>query len=390
VRFLHLADLHLGLPRYGSATPTGNSRIADFVATLNRAVDAAIAAKVHVLVIAGDTFNSRRSGPDELHGVVAACRRASEAGITVIIIPGNHDGMTVIADPRTHALNWLAAAGIPWVYVLTSPGLHRITLPGGAALSVFALPYPHKRAFDALLPDLTPEERVVEIGKRVTDAIETLAIRTQDGPFIFVGHVTVLGAKLGTEAAMRIGWDASITPEVLGRFDAAFLGHIHRMQKVAPNAWYPGAPEYIDFAEAGQDKGFLLWDVAPGVVPEVGIIPSGCRRLVNIPTTVVGGVPQTEWPANIDGAIVRHRIMALNRPDPRLVNNLITEARRRGASYVKTEVKVDAPAIVREREAVAEGDTVEAVRRWLVAHEHPEEPATSIAREMIASLAGQE
>jgi DNA repair protein SbcD/Mre11 len=386
MRVLHLADLHLGLPRYGSATPTGNSRIADFSATLNRAVEAAVASEASLVILAGDTFNSRRPGPDELEAVVSALRRLSrDHGIASIVIPGNHDGMTTIGDPRTHALNWLAAADIPDVHVITKPGVTRVEKKNRWALNVFALPYPHKRAFDAILPDLTPEERVVEIGKRVTDAIETLS-EGVERPFIFVGHVTVLGARLGTEAAMRIGWDASITPDVLGRFDAAFLGHIHRMQKVAPNAWYPGSPEYIDFAEAGQEKGFLLWDVTPGMNPEVGYMPSGCRPLVDIEVDpgTYEGFPE------LGGAIVRIRIVAKTRPEPRLVNTLIAEARSRGASYVKTEVKVDAPVTVREREAVAEGDTVEAVRRWLVSHEHAEEPATSIAREMIASLAGQE
>jgi exonuclease SbcD len=387
MRFLHLADLHLGLTRYGAQTPTGNSRIADFSATLNRAVEAAVAREVSVVILAGDTFNSRRPGPDELEAVVSVLRRLSvDHGIASIVIPGNHDGMTTIGDPRTHALNWLAAAGIPDVHVLMKPGLHRIEKRSRWELSVFALPYPHKRAFDALLPDLTPEERVVEIGKRVTDAIDTMAIRDKDGPFIFVGHVTVLGARLGTEAAMRIGWDTSITPEVLDRFDAAFLGHIHRQQKVAPNAWYPGAPEYIDFAEAGQEKGFLLWDVSPGIVPEVSMIPSHCRPFKDV--QVVDG--EAEWGNGMQGAIVRITIVAKTRPAPGAVNALIAEARTRGASYVKTEVRLAAPVTVREREAGAEGDTVEAVRRWLVTHGHPEEPTTSIAREMIASLAGQE
>jgi exonuclease SbcD len=386
VRLIHVADLHLGLTRYGFDTPTGNTRVADFTATLNHAVDAAIEREAEMFVLAGDTFNSRRPGPLELEAVVAALRRLSvEHGIASVVIPGNHDGMTTIGDPRTHALNWLAAAGLPDVHVLTTPGTHRIEKRGRWGATVFALPYPHKRAFDTLRPDLTPEERVVEIGKRVTDAIATLAIRTDGEPFIFVGHATVLGAKAGAEATMRIGWDVSITPEVLDRFDYAALGHIHRHQKVGTRGWYAGSPEYIDFAEAGTEKGFLLVDIGPEG-PAVEMIPSGARPFVDIEMSHA----DAPLPEDLAGAVVRIRIHAATRLTPRQVNAVITEARARGASYVKTEVRLDAPAEVQEREAVAEGDTVEAVRQWLASRGHPEEPTTSIAREMIASLAGQE
>jgi hypothetical protein len=266
VRLLHTADLHLGLTRYGHPTASGgNSRIDDFALTLDHIADVAIEQKVAAVVVAGDLFNTRREGPQERNAFARFARRLQAAGIALIIVPGNHDGMSTVGDATTHALLWIGSLELDGVHLLVRPGAHVVPTRDGP-LVVFAVPYPHKRA----------SPRSSRTTGRRSDPGSRQAAR-RDHPQLRRARGRVHGAgversadhprrplhhrraALGSEQSMKMSWDVSISPDTFGPFDGVLLGHIHRQQQVAPNAWYAGAPEYIDFGEQEHRKGFLLW-----------------------------------------------------------------------------------------------------------------------------------
>jgi DNA repair exonuclease SbcCD nuclease subunit len=188
---------------------------------------------------------------------------------------------------------------------------------------------------------------------------------------------------------MKMGWDVAIRPDVFRSVDAALLGHIHRQQQVAPNAWYAGSPEYLDFGEATQTKGFLLWDVQPGRLPVVTPMPSGARpmRVVHVGTTGGGGLAIMEpGPRiDIDGAIVRLDADCATRPAPADLALIVRWAREAGASHVEVHVTVAEQAKAKIS-LDAEGDLVETLARWLSAKGYPEEPALSAGITLAASL----
>lgn len=387
MRLLHCADLHLGVTRYGYPTPTGNSRIADFAATARLVVDVAKEERADAVLFAGDTFNSRRPGPEELAAIARVLSDLSSLGIRTVVLPGNHDGMTTIGDPTTHALLWLRHLDLPLVDVLTRPGPYTVSTRSGP-FRVFALPYPHKRALDKELGDMPYEERVEETGRRLEQAILTLGLREEGMPNVFLGHLSVAGASLGSEASMRFGWDVIIRPDVLGRFDYAALGHIHKQQQVGEKAWYAGAPEYIDFGEATQEKGFLLAEVTEGYAPKVQHIPSDCRRMRTIDAEqqpdgrLVASVKES-WAH----AIVKVTIHCqYERPSAKTVADLIRVVRAGGASFVKTDTVLDLPGGATRQPIDAATETSEALRQWLVANGQPEEPTLTVGRDMVASL----
>lgn len=394
MRILHAADFHIEVRRYGTVTPTGSSRIADFGATLARAV-AAANDHADLLVLAGDTFDNRRPGPEGLSALTTAL---ADRRTSVVIIPGNHDGRSTVGSAETHSLNWMVAAALPGVHVLTTPGWHRLSLPGGG-VSIFALPYPHKRALDAELADVPVDERPARIAERLEQSIEVLAPGAWmgDDPRIFIGHVSTLGAHLSSETAMKVGWDVAIRPEVLRGFDAALLGHIHRQQQVAENAWYCGSPEYMDFGEVTQPKGFLLWDVKAGDRPAIrpGFIPSGARPMAVVtlgqnPDGMIRS-PDGDLP-DLDGAMIRLDLDCHVRPTPTDVAAAVRLLRARGASYIKVQITVATPeqtytGIWPTRIAVdADADIIETLGRWLSEKGHPEEPALTAGRDLVASL----
>jgi exonuclease SbcD len=86
-KFLHLADLHLGIRRYRS-----DERTRDFFYAWQDVIERyAIGAGVDFVLIAGDFFDVRRVEPQAMNHAIAGLERLREAGIPVVAIEGNHD-----------------------------------------------------------------------------------------------------------------------------------------------------------------------------------------------------------------------------------------------------------------------------------------------------------
>jgi len=80
-------------------------------------------------------------------------------------------------------------------------------------------------------------------------------------PAVLAAHVYVLGAKVGSEKTMTLGWEHCMLPSDLsGGIDYVALGHIHKHQTMNQNppVVYSGSLERIDFSEEAEDKGFCL------------------------------------------------------------------------------------------------------------------------------------
>lgn len=393
MRALVTADLHGGLKRYGAATPGGtNTRVLDFAAMLQRFVGQAIARKVDLAIFPGDTFHTRHEGPEERAAFTEALRQLQAAGIAVIVLTGNHDGTTVIGDPRMSAMRWLLELRLPNVYVFIQDAHGFLIETRSGPVSVTALPYPHKRAFDKVLAEMDPERRVLEAGAKVERAIDAMAARARemhpDVPQLFVGHLTVGGSTAGSETTMRFSWDVAIRPEVLDVFDYAALGHIHKLQKIGAKGWYAGSPDHLDFTEEGLDKGFLLVSFDVGTEPQVEVIPSSPRPMKTVVATqsdagewAVEPIPQ-HVPA---GAIVQLRVHPKGKLDAEQVGRLERALREAGASFIKTRVIAPDVGEATRAEVDADLDPIEATRRWLEANQHPTEPAITEARGLIAA-----
>jgi len=391
VRIAHSADWHIGLSRYGQVLPDGrNSRIVDFERTLERFVQSAITEGADLAIFAGDTFHTRREGPEERAAFARGLSRLARSHIPVIVGTGNHDGMSTVGDPSSHSLRWLQELALPGVQVVTEPGQSvLVRTQDGPTITV--LPYPHKRAFDVELAHLDPEDRVIEAGRRLESAIALLADQAQKArgaghPSIFVGHLTVAGSRTGSEATMKLGWDIAVSARAFDGFDYAALGHIHAAQQM-DKAVYPGSPEYIDFGDATQVKGWVIADVEVGQVPVVRRVPSGARQMVDYTAYAEGDTFSMYAPTPsvpLDGAMVRLIIEATKVPRSGDVAGLVKALRDGGASFVKVDVRIDRPDAVRV-DADPDLDIIEATRRWLNANGHAEEPAITMAQQLIAA-----
>jgi DNA repair exonuclease SbcCD nuclease subunit len=94
MKFLHLADIHLGCRRYNL-----EERTKDFFRAWHDVItNHAIPNKVDFLLIVGDFFDRRNIDPQAMNHAVAGLELLREAGIPVVAIEGNHDQRDTVSD----------------------------------------------------------------------------------------------------------------------------------------------------------------------------------------------------------------------------------------------------------------------------------------------------
>jgi DNA repair exonuclease SbcCD nuclease subunit len=91
-RFLHLADIHLGIRRYRM-----EERTRDFFLAWRDCIERyALEEQVSFVLIAGDFFDTRRVDPVAMNHAMFCLMKLREAGIPVVVIEGNHDQREVM------------------------------------------------------------------------------------------------------------------------------------------------------------------------------------------------------------------------------------------------------------------------------------------------------
>ena len=250
VRFLHLADLHLGWEP--SIPELGEKRRLERDERLSRAVDFALERAVDAVIIAGDLFETHRPEPGLVRRVVRELERLSAAGIACVTVPGNHDEISYHDSVYSEY-------GPQWPGVLvTRPdfGLAAELELRGGKLHVYGLAY---------TGGVTPTER-------------PLASFPRSGADGY--HVAVLHGSLELHGGDR---SLPIDKEALASagFDYVALGHIHRFQRFGPPERpivYAGMIDGKGFDDPGTGS-YTLVTLAPGRC-EVERIHAGGRPVV--------------------------------------------------------------------------------------------------------------
>ena len=269
MRILHFSDVHIGVESYGSTDPdTGlSSRLTDFLATFEEAVDYALDNAVDLVLFAGDAYKSR--DPSQTHQREFAKRiaRLSQADMPVFLLLGNHD-LPHIAS-RATALDIFHTLAVPNVTIGDRLDTYLVQTRGGP-LQVIALPWIRRSAFLAReeTRNLTIDQINQQLQERVTNL---LAWQTQaldpTIPAVLVAHVSLNTAMTSSEQSMLLGRDPILMQSVLAHpsLDYVALGHIHKHQVLSqnPHVAYSGSLERIDFGEENDDKGFCLIDLDP-------------------------------------------------------------------------------------------------------------------------------
>jgi len=234
IRLLHLADVHLGRP-FQMLGEKGAAQRRALGAALTRAVDLAIESQVHLVLVAGDLFDSPKPATATLELVGRELRRLEDARIRTAVVAGNHDGGE---DGYPAGVEHLRAA---------SPG----TLWFGPTIET--------HTFSDL--DLTLVGRSPVAGAAASPLqgwpsrpATRFAIGLTHGSSYRAGVVETPGVIHPQEIR-----DAGL--------DYLALGDWHSAMEVLPAptaAWYAGAPELLGFDQEGAGHVLLVEIMSPG------------------------------------------------------------------------------------------------------------------------------
>lgn len=217
VKLLHLADLHLGRP-FRALGQRGAEQRRALMAALERAATLAITEQVHLVLIAGDLFDSPKPSDATVEFVGAQLARLEDAGVRIAMAAGNHD---LGRDGYIAAASHLRAAAPTATFF-------------GAAVE--------SKKF--------PELDLTLIGRSAL--AEGTGSPLSDWP---KGRATRFAVGLAHGSVFRPGVvenPHAIHPQEIRDLglDYLALGDWHSAAMVLPppaTAWYPGSPEWLAF-----------------------------------------------------------------------------------------------------------------------------------------------
>jgi exonuclease SbcD len=404
---LHFADLHLGVENYGTLDPRSglSSRVQDFLRSLDRIVDRAMAERVDAVLFAGDAFKNRDPSPTIQREFARRVARLADARIPIVLLVGNHDLPNALV--RATPTEIYQVLNIPHVFVCRD--IETIMVPtNSGTLQVVALPWVTRSLFlaDEGFRALAETDLDQAMAEAISGALEA-QIEQLDAslPAVLLAHVSLQGATLGHEQSIMLGRDVTVGREELHApaFDYIALGHIHKHQVVGTNppAVYAGSPERIDFGEEREAKGFVLVTIesngesrrtASWRFEELAARPFKTLRITARGDEPMEAIARELQNAErlVAGAIVRC-FVTVDAGRERSVSS--TDVRRAllssGATYV-AQVVVESATVTRARLPVAldhARDSDEMLRRWVEMKEYDaalRERVLAKGREIIA------
>jgi DNA repair exonuclease SbcCD nuclease subunit len=289
MRLAHLSDLHLGHRRYQRYTRAHiNQREADVAEAFTQAISRIIALEPDVVLVAGDVFQKVQPPNAAIDHAFGEVQRlvAQLPDAIIAFVAGNHE------QPRTSEssciLELFSRIG-PNVHVATSAA--RCFRFPARGLSILAVPDVLHGQRPPLEPDADATYNVLLLHGKVEGV--------RDEPH-YLPEVTT--ADLGAQ-----------------RWNYCAFGDYHMAQEIAPNAWYSGSTEFTSsnpWKEIGTPKGFILHDLATGAHEFHAL--DGVRSHLDLepiaalglgPSEVDALIAQRTGEAEIDGAVVRLRVM---------------------------------------------------------------------------------
>ncbi|MBD2296825.1 exonuclease SbcCD subunit D [Anabaena sphaerica FACHB-251] len=281
MRLIHTSDWHLG------RNLKGKERTSEIEFALKELLVKAKELEVDAVLIAGDIFETPNPPAEAERVAYQFFQGLQAAKIPAVAIAGNHDS----ASRFDGIANLLSLAN---VHILGQPrsvkqgGLITLETPNGK-LRVAAMPFASERRLLTVenLWAMDELQQISNYKERLGKCLNNLASGFHDDSVnILMAHLTIDGARLAnSEKSYHTKETYALAGQSLPNAQYIALGHIHKPQRIsaASPTYYCGSLIQVDFGEAGEDKGFYLIDVEPGLPakkPEFISIP--CQKPLQI------------------------------------------------------------------------------------------------------------
>ena len=254
MRFLHVADLHIGKRVHERLMLDEQEHAFD------QLISIAEDQRVDAVLVAGDVFD--RPNPSSVALELSERFLASfvRRNIPVFVIPGNHDSAQQVAYCSTIT----DAAGL---HVARPYRGHIATFPledADGPVCVHLLPFVRPLDVRAAFPQREAEIKTHNDAVRV--ALEEHPLE-QGVRHVLVAHqfVTAMGVdpeRCESETMSSLGGLDNVDASLFDAFDYVALGHLHGPQRVGRDAVrYAGSPVRYSFSEISQKKAACIVDL---------------------------------------------------------------------------------------------------------------------------------
>ncbi len=259
MKFVHLADLHLG------KRVNEFSMIEDQKFILLKILNIIDEEKPDAIIIAGDVYD--KSNPSieavELFGKLLS--DIASRKIETFIISGNHDS----AERLSFASDIIDNVGIHISRAYNGEVKPFELKDKFGSVNVYMLPFVKPAHVRAAFPD----EEITSYNDAVSVAVKNMNI-SADKRNILVTHQFVTGAKTCDSEEISVGGSDNIDAAVFDCFDYVALGHIHSPQHITKQTVrYAGSPLKYSFSEANHKKSVTIVEMEEKGKAEIRTVP---------------------------------------------------------------------------------------------------------------------
>lgn len=248
MKFLHLADLHIG------KIVNSYNLIEDQRFALEAILDMAVARQVDALVLAGDIYDKAQPSAEAIALVDWLLTEACRRDIKVLGIPGNHDS----DDRVAYAQGILKNQGVFFPPRFDGNVAQVKLSDEHGPVTFWLLPFLKPAHVRPYFPDAEIGTSYTEALRCVLDACEMN--HTQRNVLVAHQFVTATGVETErTASELNLGGIDNVDASIFDTFDYVALGHVHRPQRIGRDTCrYAGSLLKYSFSEARFPKSAVL------------------------------------------------------------------------------------------------------------------------------------
>lgn len=246
MKFMHLADLHLG------KNVNGYSLIKDQEFALNQIIKLLKKEKIKTLLIAGDVYQSTVPTVEATNLFSKFLSDLRKLKVKVLVISGNHDS----PDRLAYANKFLKDSEI-YISDTYKGEIECVRFDDEyGPINFYLFPYVKPS-------DVRPyfEEKISSYEEAIRAVIDSIEINENERNVI-LSHQFILNAELSDSEEIYAGLLEAVSEKLYDKFDYVALGHIHKKQNfLGGKARYPGALLKFSASEANYDKTITVVDL---------------------------------------------------------------------------------------------------------------------------------
>ena len=252
MKFLHLADLHIG------KRVCEHSMLDEQVHILGEVLKAVEAERPDAVLVAGDVYDTPVPGADAVAVLDDFLVKLSATGTKVFVASGNHDSAERIAFGG----RLMEKSGVHVSQVYDGKFAPVTLRDSDGEVDVWMLPFVRPATVKACLESDEERDAVKDYTAAVRAALAQMKF-TAGRRNVLVAHQFVTGAER-SESEENVGGLDNVDASVFEKFDYVALGHIHKPQNVLKGAdgmvraRYSGTPLKYSLSEATHKKSITV------------------------------------------------------------------------------------------------------------------------------------